>query len=101
MKNEPATLAYLQGIVKRTLKTMDTALEGKAYLVGEKCTIADLSFVNWDLTLDVSMKGDEEAATTEQREKLYPNWAAWHKRLTARPAVQRVIKMYEEAHTKT
>jgi glutathione S-transferase len=80
---------------------MDTALEGKTYLVGEKCTIADLAFVNWDLTLDVGLKGDEEAATAEQREKLYPNWTAWHKRVVARPAVQRMIKMYGEANGKT
>jgi glutathione S-transferase len=79
---------------------MDTALEGKTYLVGEKCTIADLSFVNWDLTLNVSMKGDEEAASSEQRDILYLNWAAWHRRVTARPAVQKMIKMYEEANNK-
>ena len=84
--------------MKRTLKTVDTALEGKTYLVGEKCTIADLAFVNWDLSLDMSMKGDQDAATAVQREKLYPNWAAWHKRVTARPAVQRMMKMFQEAN---
>jgi glutathione S-transferase len=79
---------------------MDTALEGKQYLVGDKCTIADLAFVNWDLTLDVGLKGDEEAATAEQRGKLYPNWAAWHQRVTARPAVQKMIQDFQEAQPK-
>jgi glutathione S-transferase len=79
---------------------MDTALEGKQYLVGEKCTIADLAFVNWDLTLDIGLKGDAEAATAEQREKLYPNWTAWHRRVIARPAVQKMMKAFQEAQPK-
>jgi glutathione S-transferase len=75
-------------------------LEGKQYLVGDQCTIADLAFVNWDLTLDDGLNGDQDAATMEQREKLYPNWAAWHRRLIARPSVQRMMEMQEEANAK-
>ena len=44
---------------------MDAALEGKQYLVAGKCTIADLAFVNWDLMLDVALKGDVEAGGNE------------------------------------
>jgi hypothetical protein len=70
---------------------MDSALKGKQYLVGGKCTKADLAFVNWDLILDTGLKGGSEAATKEQREKLYPFWVAWHKRLLERPAVQKIM----------
>jgi len=34
---------------KRTLTTVDQELQGKQYLVGGRCTIADLAFVNWDI----------------------------------------------------
>jgi glutathione S-transferase len=78
---------------------MDGHLTGKTYLVGEKCTIADLAYVNWDheFALDNAMSGNEEAATMEQREKLYPNWAAWHKRLIGRDAVEKMVRMQREA----
>ncbi len=46
--DNPAALAHFQGLIKRTLRTMDDHLKSKTYLVGEKCTIADLAFVNWD-----------------------------------------------------
>jgi len=47
------------------------------------------------------MKGDPEAATMEQREKLYPNWAAWHKRLIARGAVRKMIEAQKAAVAET
>lgn len=76
IKDNPEARQHFQDLVKRTLGTLNTALAGKTYLVGEKCTIADLAFVNWDLVLDVALKGDKEAATKEQRENMFPNWAA-------------------------
>ncbi|CZR69146.1 related to theta class glutathione S-transferase [Phialocephala subalpina] len=97
-KNNPEAQAHLRGIVKRTLATIDTALDGKTYLVGDKCTIADLAFVNWDLTLDVRLKGDPEAALREQRKALYPNRWAWHHRILERPAVKKMIQTQKEAN---
>ena len=97
--NNPEALAHLQSIVKRTLSTMDAALEGKQYLVAGKCTIADLAFVNWDLMLDVALKGDVEAGGNKQRKQKYPNWAAWHERLTERRAVKKMIQDREHAIT--
>jgi glutathione S-transferase len=92
---------HFQDLVKRTLGTVDSALTGKTYLVGEKCTIADLAFVNWDLMLDVALKGDKQAATKEQREKMYPNWSAWHERLLERPAVQKMMQAQREANSQS
>jgi glutathione S-transferase len=90
--DNPAAIEHFQGIIKRTLRTMDDHLMGKTWVVGEKCTIADLAFVNWDdaNVLDIAMKGDPEAATMEMREKMFPNWAAWHKKLLERPSVKKM-----------
>jgi glutathione S-transferase len=90
LKNEGST-KHFQGLVKRTITTVDRALTGKEYLVGGKITLADLAFIPWDRTLDVIMVGDSEAATAEDREKLWPNWSAWHNRIMKRPAVQKAV----------
>lgn len=99
LKN-PASAKHFQDLVKRTITTLNRALEGKEYLVGEKPTIADLSFVPWDLALDAIMIGDEEAATVEARQKLWPNWAAWHSRLCQRAAVQKMITIQKHVQGK-
>ena len=65
---------------------LNNALEGKEYLVGDKCTYADLSFVTWaSITPYIlgSHKIDFEA---------YPNYKAWFDRLTSRPAVKKVLE---------
>lgn len=92
LKNEGST-KHFQGLVKRTITTVDRALQGKEYLVGDKLTLADLAFIPWDRTLDIILLGDSEAATAEQREKLWPNWSAWHNRILQRPAVQKAVQI--------
>lgn len=67
-------------------------------MVGEKCTIADLAFVNWGLVLDAALKGDKETATKEQRQTMFPNWTVWHARLLGRPAVQRMVEAQKAAN---
>lgn len=80
-KGNSVAVEHLQGIVKRTLGTLNDALQDKKYLVGNKCTISDLSFLNWDLLLDRVLAGDPEAASAEQREALFAHWASWHNRI--------------------
>jgi glutathione S-transferase len=90
---------HFQGLVKRTIKSVDRELEGKQYLVGGKVTLADLAFIPWDNMLDTIMMNDSEAATSEQRKTLYPNWAAWRDRLLQRPAVQKMMSIQKEAQS--
>jgi glutathione S-transferase len=91
---------HFQGLVKRTITTVDRALEGKEYLVGGKITLADLAFVPWDLALDVILLGDPESATLEKRENMWPNWFAWHIRLLERPAVRKMIAIQRKVQGK-
>jgi glutathione S-transferase len=99
LKNVGSTI-HLQSLVKRTITTVNRALEGKQYLVGGKITLADLAFVPWDRMLDVILLGDHEASTLEGRQKLWPNWHAWHSRLLQRPAVQKTIAIQKEVQGK-
>ncbi|KAI5461851.1 hypothetical protein BGZ63DRAFT_404673 [Mariannaea sp. PMI_226] len=92
LKNDGST-KHFQALVKRTITTVNRALEGKTFLVGEKVTLADLSFIPWDMKLDVIFMGDAEAATEEGRKQMWPNWYEWHQKLLQRAAVQKMISI--------
>ncbi|KAL9133019.1 MAG: hypothetical protein Q9175_005801 [Cornicularia normoerica] len=80
------------GEIKRVTMVLDTILKGNEYLVGDKCTYADLSFVTWYQLAPyitgetkIDFKGD------------YPHYYAWMERLTARPAVKKVLEDKQKA----
>jgi len=80
--------------IERVTSVLNTALEGKEYLVGDKCTYADLSFVTWASIAPFAVgpvKIDWEA---------YPNYKKWLERLTARPAVKKVMEDKQKANAK-
>jgi len=87
-KNITSAIDRYRDIVFKVFNTLNTHLEGKTYLVGEKCTIADLSFLPWDHMLS-RVLGDKYNAA--EIEKSYPNYVAWNKRLNARPAVKKAL----------
>lgn len=68
--------------IRRVSKVLNNCLEGKKYLVGGKCTYADLAFIMWQST-GADMIGDH---ATE-----FPNVQAWLDRMKARPAVMKVM----------
>ncbi|KAL6834333.1 hypothetical protein J3E69DRAFT_377124 [Trichoderma sp. SZMC 28015] len=92
-------VAHFQHLVKRTLRTVDDELRGKEFLVGDKCTLADLAFIPWDLMLDVVLQGDAEAASANDRKQLFPNWYNWHVKMIQREAVQKMMKLKEEVNS--
>jgi glutathione S-transferase len=96
MQKNPGSTKHFQELVKRTIGTVNRALKGKSYLVGGKATLADLAFVPWDLSLDKIMMGDPQAATAEEREKLWPDWFAWHTKLLERPGVQKMLEIQKK-----
>ena len=99
LKNSEST-THFQGLVKRTITTVNRALQGKDYLVGGNITLADLAFVPWDLALDLILRGDPETATLEKRRIVWPNWYAWHSLLLERPAVQKMIAIQRKVQGK-
>lgn len=68
---------------------LDAALSDKEYLVGNRCTIADLGFVPWDEMVADICEGEAFLSTLEQD---CPQWSARRRRLLARPAVQRALQ---------
>jgi len=56
----------------------------------------DLAFVPWDHTIP-KIVGDEFKIVNEA---VYPTYWAWHKRIKARPAVQKALALQAEAAAK-
>lgn len=64
--------------------------DGNLWLVGEKCTYADLVFVSWNLLLPrLFIDGLD-------MESEYPLYWQWQQRMAARPAIQKAIVLREE-----
>lgn len=87
-KNITSAIERYGNEIKRVLGVLDKHLKkhGTGWLVGDKCTYADLSFVTWDMMLPFLM-GDEL-----NTEKDFPDYHAWNQRLMARPAVKKVAE---------
>lgn len=71
---------------------LDRHLEGKEYLVGDKCTYADLSFVPWNHLLSFLM-GDQSLDVAKE----FPHFNAWNDRLEARPSVKKTYEIQAQA----
>ena len=67
--------------VKRVLSVLETVLEGKEWLVGDKLTYADLSFTTWNDRIDSLIM-----CAPEDKFKGFPNVQAWHERMVSRPS---------------
>ena len=98
-------LKTLQAQMKRTIKALDTHLSSsdpetsqpREWLVGTKCTIADLSFVVWGMpqVLDVCFRGDEEVDAVNKRRERWPEWANWHERAVRVDGVEMFLRNAE------
>ena len=70
----------------RMTRIIDSALKGRDWLVGGRCSYADLAFVPWYWMLAVIPKSPE---IKEQLERECPRWKRWIDALNARPVVQK------------
>lgn len=88
-KLESAQARYAKEF-NRILKVLDTHLASSTYLVGDKCTYADLSFVPWHASIAIWMgsRPKEEWDLSQ-----YPNWQRWHDSMMARPSVKKAAAM--------
>lgn len=74
------------------LGVLNTALEDKDWLVGDKCTFADLSFLPWNThisTLLSTPAGEDPLAP-------YTNVQAWQHRMEGRDSWKRAMKAREK-----
>lgn len=90
----PSAIQRYQNEVKRVIKVLDTVLKnnGDGYLVGGKCTYADLSFLTWARAVPFVMKGTDYDPAKE-----CPSYGAWIAKLLERPAVKKVYSEWDAA----
>ncbi|MDI1485272.1 MAG: hypothetical protein OHK93_000409 [Ramalina farinacea] len=83
----PSAKERYKNEVDRVTMVLNNALEGKKYLVGNKCTFADLSFIMWYSMLGFIF-GDE----SPDLHKKYPNFGFWLDSMQARASVKKVFE---------
>ncbi|KAK5008416.1 hypothetical protein LTR16_005530, partial [Cryomyces antarcticus] len=88
-KNLTSAIDRYGNEIKRVLHVIDRHLKrnGTPYLVGDRCTYADLAFLTWDMALGFLMQGEAEKLGEE-----YPEWKRWNARLMDRPAVKKIVE---------
>lgn len=68
--------------IERVTMVLDNALAGKQWLVGDKCTYADLSFVPWYEIVPKLLKDNDF-------ETKYPNYSKWMAAMNDRESVKK------------
>lgn len=76
---------------------LDRALKGRDWLVGDKCTYADLAFVMWDLNIDFVLKDRPEGWNIAD----YPNFKRWHEAILARDSLKTVLSVLQDKEVKS
>ena len=96
-KLESAQARYAKELL-RLVSVLDRQLAQSEYLVGNKCTYADLSFVTWNASIAgfMAQRPAEEWDTSK-----FTNFQRWHESLMKRPSVQKALAMKEEADVKS
>jgi len=82
----PSAIERCVNKIGRVSGVLDRWLDGKEYLVGEKCSYANLAFVPWQVWVP-RFVGDAFDPAKE-----FPNVQAWLDRLTSRPGAEAIIR---------
>ncbi|CAG8909685.1 unnamed protein product [Penicillium egyptiacum] len=93
-QNQHVAIERYSNEVRRVTGVLDKALSGRQWLVGNKCTFADLAFVPWQNMIGMILQ-DKNAEGEFARS--FPNVQAWMERMKQRPAVIKVLQDKENA----
>ncbi|KAI0771071.1 glutathione S-transferase C-terminal-like protein [Trametes elegans] len=89
----PSAVERYQKEILRVFGVLDSVLSKQEWLVGGKLTVADLSFIPWNVAaLNFSLKGLEGVDV----EKQYPAFYKWHQKLVSRPIVAKWLAAQAE-----
>jgi glutathione S-transferase len=85
----PSAIERYRNEIKRVTMVVDAHLKkhGTPYLLGDKVSYADLSFIPWQKSYSTYLIPEWDYAADA------PNFAAWRERLMAREAVQKIYAM--------
>ncbi|MCJ1310979.1 hypothetical protein MMC25_004648 [Agyrium rufum] len=83
--------------LKRVVGVLDGYLKGKDWLVGDKCTYADLAFVMWNACIPFVMG----AGPVEFKVEEFPDFTHWQNAMLSRPSVQQVMSKWRSKDIKS
>jgi glutathione S-transferase len=84
----PSAIQRYQNEVRRVLGVLETHLNGREWLVGNKMTYADIAWVPWNMVWEM-LFGDQWSEMSKE----YPNVIAWHERLTSRAPWKKAMEL--------
>ena len=87
----PSAIERYSNEVKRVLGVLEQSLRGKQWLVGDKCTYADLAFVTWNDRMDMVLGVPDSKPLQE-----FPNVEAWHNRMVGRESFRKAMEVREK-----
>ena len=87
----PSAIERYSNEVKRVLGVLEQSLRGKQWLVGDKCTYADLAFVTWNDRMDMVLGVPDSKPLQE-----FPNVEAWHNRMVGRESFRKAMAVREK-----
>lgn len=84
--------------VKRVAGVLDGVLSKRDWLVGNKCTYADLIFVTWNMQITFFMgsRTGEHAWKPEE----FPHFTRWQNAMMARPSAQKMMSVLNDREVK-
>ncbi|EEQ83278.1 hypothetical protein RJZ56_004404 [Blastomyces dermatitidis] len=110
----PSAIARYENEVKRVCGVLDGWLAGKLgvewsedgregkerhYLVGDKCSFADLAFIPWHAYVEKGVKGGSNGDDFDQA-KEFPHLYAWMERIQSREGPKEVIALQDAERAK-
>ncbi|OOG00657.1 hypothetical protein ASPCADRAFT_392764 [Aspergillus carbonarius ITEM 5010] len=85
----PSAITRYQNEVHRVLGVLNTILTNRTWLVGDKCTYADLAFLPWNNRLDMLIPRDDGGDILEA----YPWVQGWQRRMEERASWKRSMEV--------
>jgi len=76
----------------RVVGVLERGLEGKDYLVGNRLTYADLSFISWNNFVLYGIEGVKEDFAANK----FPQVKKWHEKLVARDAWKKTMELKDQ-----
>jgi len=87
----PSAIERYKNEAARVLGVLEDVLSKNEWLVGNKCTVADISFIAWNRAAFRSFFRDD-AVTAQER---FPSVWKWHNAVINRPALQELVAVQQ------
>ena len=83
--------------INRVVGVLDSYLKNRSWLVGDKCTYADLAFFMWNAQIPYVLKDAAEPWNIDN----YPNYKKWMEAMQARDSVKHVMSVLMDKEVKS